>query len=121
MNILLVDDDPDILVILGRAFKKRGHMVIPFGDGLSAIEFLEQDGRCDLIFTDTNMPKMDGFGFTRRVKADYPEIPVVMMTTSPTAHWLERCKALKADFCLLNDKTEEAVLTVLEQFKGSET
>src|SRR5688572_5962872 len=118
MNILLIDDDPDVRFLLARFLKKRGYTVTEFDDAFFACEFLAQGGKAELIITDTQMPKMDGFSFVRRLKEEYPHIKLVMMTASPTPHWLERCKTLKADYCMMQDKTEKGLLAALEHLQS---
>lgn len=117
MRILIADDSPDSRFLVARPLKKTGHSIIEFDDGFFAYEFLQQGGECDLIFSDTNMPKMDGYTFVRQVKKNYAYIPVVMMTSTPDSHWVERCTAIKADYCLLQPKDGADVLHALEQVR----
>jgi CheY-like chemotaxis protein len=77
-TILLVDDDPAILVAWGRLLRLRHYHVATASDGGSGL-VAAGDLRPDLIVTDRAMPGMDGIEFCRRLKRDptLARIPVV--------------------------------------------
>ena len=79
-NVLIADNDPDlvrfILEILARK-GIRGHLA---GDKDGAIGFINK-GSCDLVFTaDRISRQQDGFELLDQIKANWPELPVVMIT-----------------------------------------
>jgi len=89
--LAVVDDDPDDLMLIGRALAKTriGSKVVEFGDGSELLDYLRSDhgrgpGRPVLIMLDLNMPKVDGRETLKQIKADptLSEIPVVVFTTS---------------------------------------
>jgi len=79
-NVLIVDNDPELarfmLEILARK-GIRGHLA---GDKKDAIDFLDM-GTCDLVFTSDNISRSakDGFGLLQKIRANSPEMPVVMI------------------------------------------
>lgn len=81
-TILVVDDSASVRQVLGGALVGAGYEVISANDGEDALAML--DGRrLNLVICDVNMPRLDGFGFVRRMKAhpDYKFTPVIMLTT----------------------------------------
>ncbi|MFQ5569691.1 MAG: PP2C family protein-serine/threonine phosphatase [Rhodothermales bacterium] len=63
-KILVVDDEPDLELLIRQKFRKRirrGDLEFVFaGDGVEALEHLRGDEEIDIVLTDINMPRMDG-------------------------------------------------------------
>lgn len=78
-TILIVDDNPDDREIASWCLKEYGVQPTFAGNGLEALETVER-GRPDAILTDLEMPGMDGLELVKRLRRDYPGIPVVLMT-----------------------------------------
>jgi len=78
-NVLIVDDDPDIVELIRFYLRREGLSVVIAGDGLEALE-AAAEGRCDLAIVDVMMPRMDGWELCRKLKSDYPDMPVLMVT-----------------------------------------
>ena len=80
-NILIVDDEADILNLLGYNLKKAGFKVIEAHDGPEAIE-LAREKKPDLIVLDIMLPNMEGTEVLKKLKQDEltANIPVVMLT-----------------------------------------
>lgn len=95
LSILLVDDDE----IERLKFKKVSQNVdfdcsiFEANNGENALTFLNSNMSLDLIITDLNMPRMDGFEFLSSLKNNIKlkSIPVVIMSTSERKIDLERC------------------------------
>ena len=84
--ILVVDDVPDNVEVLQMRLESQGYEVATAGDGIEALEktrALEPD----LVLLDIMMPKMDGIGVVKRLKADpsLPFIPVILVTAKADA------------------------------------
>jgi two-component system response regulator len=89
--ILLVEDNPDDVTFIMRAFKKNGitNRVVVAADGEQALDILLPPGnapppRVALVLLDVKLPKIDGLEVLRAVRADARTqiLPVVMLTTS---------------------------------------
>jgi two-component system, OmpR family, response regulator len=78
MNILVVDDDPNILELVSIHLMQAGYEVIKAAHGAQALELLKEQ-LPDLAVVDVMMPGMDGFELTRRIRAE-ADIPVLLLT-----------------------------------------
>ena len=80
-KIMIVDDEQDIVIIIGKVLKKSGYEVITAADGLECLEKLENE-RPDIILLDNIMPNMDGQAVLSKLKAskNTADIPVIMVT-----------------------------------------
>jgi two-component system chemotaxis response regulator CheY len=81
-RILLVDDSPTILNLLGLVFREHGYEVRQAKDGLEALELLQREP-VDLIITDVNMPRLDGFSLISAVRAQpgLAKLPIIVLST----------------------------------------
>jgi DNA-binding NtrC family response regulator len=79
IRILLVDDDQIILDSLGVFLEVEGYKVSRAVSTAQAIQCL-QAGRYSLVITDVSMPANDGFELLRYVRANCPEVVVIMIT-----------------------------------------
>ena len=79
--ILVVDDDPDVLFALAETLSEEGYDVHCAGDGIEALESIEQR-RPDLIITDLLMPTMTGFELLGALHDDpnLASIPTLIVT-----------------------------------------
>ena len=80
--VLVVDDSLTVRKITGRALAREGYNVVVAKDGIEALEKM-QSATPDVIITDVEMPRMDGFDLTRNVRADprLKDLPVIMITS----------------------------------------
>ena len=67
MNILLVDDEPDVRKSLSRFLEKLGHNIFCSGDGMAGLKDFHEK-KVDLLITDIRMPGMNGLELLRRIK-----------------------------------------------------
>ena len=80
-RVLLCDDEIHILRAAEFKLKRAGYDVQIAGDGQEAWELIEAQVP-DMLITDCQMPRLDGFGLTRRVRSNPAtrELPVLMLT-----------------------------------------
>jgi two-component system NtrC family response regulator len=78
-RILLVDDEPEILTLFSKVLAKKGYAVSTASNGMEALVELERD-QCAIVITDLKMPKMDGMELLKRVKRNYPEVEILVLT-----------------------------------------
>jgi DNA-binding NtrC family response regulator len=83
LDILLVDDEPDIRLPLGEALREIGHRVALAADGHEAMQCLDRQ-TFNLVVSDVRLPKGDGFTILRRVRDEQPSTHVILMTAFGT-------------------------------------
>ena len=94
-KILLVEDNEDNREALVRRLKRRGFELVVAGDGLSAVA-LAASAKPDVVLMDMNLPELDGWEATRRIKvvAETAALPVIALMAHAMAG--DRDKALAA-------------------------
>ncbi|MBW4057097.1 MAG: response regulator [Proteobacteria bacterium] len=96
-SILVVEDSTPVALIIQAALVKEGYKVLLAGDGLEGLKIALSE-RPKLIITDSVMPRMDGYGLLRAIKANpmISEIPVIMLTSKASIE--DEQKALESGF-----------------------
>ncbi len=82
-TVLTVDDSRTMRDMLQLALSQAGFNVVQAVDGVDGIEKLETSAAPDVIVTDINMPRLDGFGFIERLRQDprWRATPILVLTT----------------------------------------
>jgi DNA-binding response OmpR family regulator len=85
-RILVADDERDLRTLVAGGLRWAGYDVFEAGDGEEALAIARRE-QLDLILLDIRMPRLDGMGVLRALRADEATrtIPVVVMTASPGA------------------------------------
>jgi two-component system chemotaxis response regulator CheY len=95
MTVLTVDDSRTMREMLRLALADAGFRVVQAEDGIHGLEVLQAESeRPQVIVTDINMPRMDGFGFIEEVRGDarYRGIPILVLTTESDAEKKNRAR-----------------------------
>jgi two-component system, cell cycle sensor histidine kinase and response regulator CckA len=82
VRIMLVDDEPMVRSVLSRALRREGYQIVDAGDGLEALNLIE-DGTASpvhLLITDLNMPRLGGVDLARHMRATNHVQRVIFMT-----------------------------------------
>lgn len=98
-KVLIVEDSPTMRQLISFALKRiRGVKIVEANDGVDGLKKLSAE-KFDLIFTDINMPIMDGLKLVSLVRndANYRNTPVVVITTEGAQEDRERALALGAN------------------------
>ena len=91
-TIMTVDDSPSMRMLLRVALTDLGYSVVEAEDGVHALEKL--DGfQPDLLITDINMPRMDGFGLISEVRGQgRRNLPILVLTTESSDEKKQRAR-----------------------------
>ena len=94
-RILYIEDSPSNRLLVTRILLVEGYEVLEATDGVEGIEMAKSE-HPDLILMDMNLPEVDGYELTEKIKADpdLSDIPVVAMTANVMQG--DREKALQA-------------------------
>ncbi|MBM3617301.1 MAG: response regulator [Alphaproteobacteria bacterium] len=116
-TILAVDDSRTMRDMVAHTLKGAGFEVVSAEDGEEALKLLEQTGKIDLIITDLNMPKVDGFGLIDGVRnsAAHRFVPILMLTTEAGQEQKERGKALGATGWIVKPFNPEKLVQVVNK------
>jgi DNA-binding NtrC family response regulator len=111
-HVLIVDDEANVLKVLRAIVEQAGCRAVPCSSAEEALRRVRIDDP-DLVITDLRMPGIDGMELLRRLRADFPEIPVVLLTAHATIELaVEAMKRGAYDF-LTKPFDREKVLEVL--------
>ena len=73
MDVLIVEDAPEVRSAYGRVLERAGYMVKAVDNGLAALAELQQGGY-SVILLDILMPFLEGKGFFRQLEVDFPDM-----------------------------------------------
>jgi CheY-like chemotaxis protein/anti-sigma regulatory factor (Ser/Thr protein kinase) len=92
LTVLIADDTDTDRLILESIVKKEGHRVISAKDGVEAVAAFESE-HPDIVLMDALMPKLDGFGAARQIKALAGEalVPIIFLTSLSDTESLVQC------------------------------
>lgn len=92
LTILVADDTGTDRLILETIVRKEGHNVISAKDGIEAVALFDKE-RPDIVLLDALMPKLDGFGAARQIKALAGEklVPIIFLTSLTDTASLVQC------------------------------
>jgi len=120
-RILVVDDSPATLEVVGRILTQSGHQVATAPDVAQAVRCLE-DIAPDLVITDFRMPGADGLDLVRHVRENHHRTAVIMLTGFPSIEGAVEAVKGGAEAYLTKPFTQtellETVGRVLEAFEG---
>jgi two-component system sensor histidine kinase/response regulator len=118
-RILLVEDNAVNQRLAVRMLQKRGHEVDVAANGIEALARLHAV-EYDLILMDCQMPEMDGFETTKRIRdaetASGRHIPIVAMTANAIAGDRDRCLAVGMDEYLAKPVRAETLYRMIDSF-----
>ena len=116
-RILIVDDEPNIVLALELLMKREGYDILAVDNGEKVFEVVNSF-RPDLILLDIMMPKMDGYTACREIKLNKTTraIPVVMLTSLGYPLNKELGKDVGADGYITKPFDHQALLDVIHRF-----
>jgi pilus assembly protein CpaE len=94
-TILIIDDDPDVTRLIQFALKRAGHEVLTARDGETGLA-ITQAQHPDLVIADVMMPKLNGYEYCRRVRAQADLSDILILVFSARFQPVDRQAALEA-------------------------
>jgi len=116
-RILLVEDNPVNQLVAKGMLAKLGCQVELATQGVEALARLEEEA-FDLVLMDCNMPVMDGYEATRRIRerGHWPGLPIVALTANAMPEERDRCRAAGMDDYLAKPFRREDLLAVVDRW-----
>lgn len=115
LHILVVDDHPINRRLLADQLTALGYRVITANDGLDALAVLNTNS-VDIVLTDVNMPNMDGYRLTHRLRELNHNFPVIGVTANALAEGKQRCIEAGMDNCLSKPVTLDTLRQMLRYY-----
>jgi chemosensory pili system protein ChpA (sensor histidine kinase/response regulator) len=117
--VLIVDDSLTVRKITSRLLTREGFRVATAKDGLDALQAVGSETP-DVILLDIEMPRMDGFEFTKTLKSDprHAHVPIIMITSRTADKHRTRAAELGVDLYLGKPFQEEELLRNLREMLG---
>lgn len=109
-GVVVVDDAADLRMLIALAFERDGRLEVlaSVGDGQQAIDAVREHGP-DVVLMDVSMPVMDGLTATRRLKEEFPDLKILILTGYGDARLAEEATRAGADGFMEKTKPLAAV------------
>ena len=83
-RVLMVDDEPDVLLVLKSLFEIEGITAVTINDGNEAVEMIKSQEKFDLMISDIRMEPIDGIALLELARETRSTMPVIMVTAYHT-------------------------------------
>ncbi len=119
-HILIVDDSKTVRNLVAFIMKKEGFRVTTAEDGLDGLEKLYSMEVVDLIISDINMPRMDGFTFIKTVReqATYRDVPIIVLSTEGEDKDIQTGLGLGANLYMVKPAQPDKMVTNVRMLLG---
>lgn len=118
LRVLTIDDSRTMQGMLRKALEEAGYEVIQGGDGVEGIEVLEGASPApNVIITDINMPRMDGFGVIESVRkmAAFKHLPIIVLTTESDPEKRARARAVGATGWIIKPFSSDSLVAAIRR------
>lgn len=122
-TVLVVDDSLTTRQNLALTLKKAGYQVMQARDGREALEQLQRTPQIDAIFSDVEMPRMNGFEFLSHCRQKFPKsaLPVIMLSSRSSEKHRQVARLMGATDYLTKPYLEQELLQMLQVYLQSAT
>ena len=119
-HILIVDDSKTVRNLVAFIMKKEGFKVTMAEDGLDGLEKLYSSEQIDLIISDINMPRMDGFTFIKTVREQeaYRDLPIVVLSTEGQEKDIQKGITLGANLYMVKPAQPQQMVRNIKMLLG---
>lgn len=118
-KVLIVDDEPNIVISLEFLMKREGFKVFVAGDGEAALEAIAAEVP-DLVLLDVMLPKKNGFEVCQQIRATpaWQAVKVIMLTAKGRDTEVAKGMALGADAYMTKPFSTKDLVTQVKQMMG---
>jgi two-component system chemotaxis response regulator CheY len=119
-QILVVDDSKTVRNLVAFILKSEGFKVTTAEDGLDGLEKLYSMQQIDLILSDVNMPRMDGFTFIRTVRQQpaYRDVPIIVLSTEGQEKDIQTGMSLGANLYMVKPAQPDKMVRNIKMLLG---
>lgn len=115
IKILWADDEIDLLKPQLMFLEKKGYEMITVTNGHDALEECENTNDIDVVFLDESMPGLTGLETLSKIKADWPNLPVVMITKNEAENVMEEALGSQISDYLIKPVNPNQILLTLKK------
>ena len=119
LRVLAVDDNRDSQNVVALFLKRLGHKPVLASNGPEAVDAVANNKDLDVVLMDVQMPGMDGYETTRKIRATLPgadRLPIIALTANAMAGDAERCLESGMDDYLSKPLNMDDLATILEKW-----
>ena len=115
-SVLAIDDSATIRALVTQTLSHAGFEVTTAVDGDDGVDVF-QSRRFDAVITDINMPKRDGFGVIKAIRAgtENPRVPILVLTTESGQGLKDRARSAGATGWIVKPFDDQALVSVLRR------
>ena len=119
-HILIVDDSKTVRNLVAFIMKREGYKVTMAEDGIDGLEKLFSADKIDLIISDVNMPRMDGFTFIKQVREQdaYKDLPIMVLSTEGRPQDIDLGMKLGANLYMVKPAQPEKMVQNIKMLFG---
>ncbi len=115
IHLLVVDDHPINRRLLADQLSSMSYQVVTANDGMDALEAIKVH-TVDIVLSDVNMPRLDGYALTQKLRELGYTLPVIGVTANALAEQRQRCLEAGMDNCLSKPVTLETLRDTLAYY-----
>jgi two-component system chemotaxis response regulator CheY len=119
-KVLVVDDSKTVRNLVAFILQSEGFDVTAAEDGLDGLEKLYSMPQVDLIVSDVNMPRMDGFAFIKTVREHeaYRDVPIIVLPTEGQEQDIQTGMRLGANLYMVKPAQPEKMVRNIKMMLG---
>lgn len=117
-HILLIDDEPSVVLALRLLLKAIGFEVADFSDPQAALEYAKNNAGYDLCVCDLRMPNLNGLQVLEEMKKIRPSLPFVLMSAHATDEEAQKAAALGSAGFLSKPFTPDDLKELINQLES---
>lgn len=114
VTILVVDDEQMMRSLLQKILEREGYRVLPVSTASEAVDTMAS-AEVDIVISDLKMPGMDGFELLKQIKADHPDVGVIIMTAYGETYTVKDALLLGADEYITKPFKSHEISLVVER------
>lgn len=121
-SVLLVDDSVSVRKFVGQMLDRAGFRVVTANDGIEALDRLSADAAVDIVVTDLEMPRLNGYELIRDLKRrpGLRGVPIVVLTTRAGSKHVALARQLGVEHYVTKPVDEQAFVQLIESLTGNE-
>ena len=120
-KILIVDDSSTMRRIIMRSLRQAGlqfEAILEAEDGAKGLEALQANSDIELVFSDVNMPNMNGLEMVKGIRASSSNVPVIMISSEGSEGFVQQAMDNGANAYITKPFTPDSIKERLERVLG---